>query len=230
MARGYCYHCGAPATSREHFPPKAFFPRGGNLQLKTVRACAEHNEAKSHDDAYVLAHVSMNAASRGNLASRIFMASIAPQLDHSPGFRSLFSERMPGPGSAVGYRVDVARFDAFFDNLTCAVFFDRFRQPVNPATHQMRHIYPDLSDMDPDIAGQTALATNLFLEFFETHSHAVETVEADKTDEVVYRSDIVAPAGTDASVTIAHSFYGVFRVISLLTARPQLLRSRMGLR
>ncbi|AXH64146.2 MULTISPECIES: hypothetical protein [Providencia] len=43
-----CYYCGNPATTREHVPPKCFFPKGSNLI--TVPSCEIHNNDKSHID------------------------------------------------------------------------------------------------------------------------------------------------------------------------------------
>src|SRR5688572_4679712 len=97
----YCYHCGSPASTREHFPPKSFFPRGGNLQLTTVPSCKLHNNDKSGDDQYLLAHITMHAASQQNLASRIFMRSVAPQLERSQGFwKSLVQDSQQLSGAA----------------------------------------------------------------------------------------------------------------------------------
>lgn len=52
-----CYVCGAPATSDDHVPPKVFFPEGAEHRrnLMTVRACHDHNEARSLDDEYTAA-------------------------------------------------------------------------------------------------------------------------------------------------------------------------------
>lgn len=44
----HCYHCGAPASTREHVPPKGFFPKGSDLI--TVPSCETHNHDKSHID------------------------------------------------------------------------------------------------------------------------------------------------------------------------------------
>ena len=54
MARK-CYVCGREATSREHVPPRCFFPDDNRYrkQLITVRSCTEHNEDTSLDDEYV---------------------------------------------------------------------------------------------------------------------------------------------------------------------------------
>ena len=64
----YCYFCGAPATSREHVPPKCIFPEKKDSGVKedlrksllTVPSCHVHNLSKSTDDEYLLAILSMN--------------------------------------------------------------------------------------------------------------------------------------------------------------------------
>lgn len=57
-----CYYCGKAASSDEHVPPRAIFPKpkdspdGQNYRknLITVRSCDVHNSAKSRDDEYLL--------------------------------------------------------------------------------------------------------------------------------------------------------------------------------
>ena len=50
-----CYWCGVPASSREHVPPKCFFPRRCRASLTTVGACSEHNQGYSEDDRHARA-------------------------------------------------------------------------------------------------------------------------------------------------------------------------------
>jgi hypothetical protein len=57
-----CYMCDQPGTSREHVPPKCFFPEKKDLppdvdfrvNLITVASRDEHNLRMSGDDQYVL--------------------------------------------------------------------------------------------------------------------------------------------------------------------------------
>jgi hypothetical protein len=56
-------------------------------------------------------------------------------------------------------------------------------------------------------------------DFFKEHQHRMEHYEADKIDEVVYSNKVIDPLGTEGSITIAHTFYGVFEVISLLSRK-----------
>ena len=49
-----CYACDQPATTKEHAPPKSFFPHGGSgLNLITVPSCSVHNCDNSLDVEYV---------------------------------------------------------------------------------------------------------------------------------------------------------------------------------
>ncbi len=209
-----CYRCGAPATSREHFPPKSFFPGKAGLQLRTVGSCDLHNNAKSNDDQYVLALICIRAMRGDNLAKRIFLRSILPQMDRAPGFRSTIIDRSAPDGTVVG--VDIDRLDAFFDALCCAVFFDRFGEPLDPDVYRMRHVYLDVACSDDAYVARQRSARALFRRFFDFY-HSVECRPADKVDEAIYDCHIIAPAGVNASVSIAHTFYGVFEVVSYLT-------------
>nr|WP_315448615.1 hypothetical protein [uncultured Pseudomonas sp.] len=47
-----CYFCGETANTREHVPPKGFFPKETRKNLITVSACEVHNNHKSGDDEY----------------------------------------------------------------------------------------------------------------------------------------------------------------------------------
>lgn len=48
-----CYACGQPGSTREHVPPRAFFPKGRRDHLWTVPSCSEHNLDNSLDVEYV---------------------------------------------------------------------------------------------------------------------------------------------------------------------------------
>lgn len=61
-----CYCCNRSATSREHVPPKCLFPKKdptSNIDyrnnLLTVPSCEAHNQAKTHDDEYLRAVLTM---------------------------------------------------------------------------------------------------------------------------------------------------------------------------
>src|SRR2546425_11477598 len=54
-----CYACEAKKSSREHAPPKCFFPEDPAYRkdLVVVPSCDFHNSEKSGDDVYALWHL-----------------------------------------------------------------------------------------------------------------------------------------------------------------------------
>lgn len=216
-----CYMCEAEATSRDHFPPKAFFPRGERGNLRTIDACAAHNNQRSADDQYLLAHICMNAGRGDNAAKRVFMRSIVPALDRSPAFRAMLNQGAEWLASgARRYPVDVARFDNVFDGLCCAVYYDRYNQRFDLATHSMHHIYLSLDSDHPGFIQQRLFGEMMARDFFVDFRDMIERYEADHVDEIVYASEIAAPLGAEGSITIVHTFYGIFDVVSMLSRRP----------
>jgi hypothetical protein len=76
-----CYCCEKIATTKDHIPPKCFFPEKKHLgndssdyrsNLITVPACSKHNNARSRDDEYAAAVIAMNSES--DLAFAMFKA------------------------------------------------------------------------------------------------------------------------------------------------------------
>ena len=74
-----CYCCEAIATTKDHIPPKCFFPEEKYLhsnssdyrnQLVTVPACSAHNNLRASDDEYTAAVIVMN--SQSDLAVAMF--------------------------------------------------------------------------------------------------------------------------------------------------------------
>jgi len=49
---GNCYFCGEESSSKEHIPPKSFFPDTQRKMLIKVDSCDKHNNHKSGDDEY----------------------------------------------------------------------------------------------------------------------------------------------------------------------------------
>ena len=76
-----CYYrgCTQAGTTKEHIPPRAFFPTNLRNQLLTVKSCPKHNNDKSGDDTYVLAHICLNASPNVEARS-VFLERVKPQL------------------------------------------------------------------------------------------------------------------------------------------------------
>lgn len=74
-----CYCCEQIATTKDHIPPKCFFPEKKHLSsdspdyrshLVTVPSCSKHNNSRSRDDEYAAAVIVMN--SKSDLAFTMF--------------------------------------------------------------------------------------------------------------------------------------------------------------
>ncbi|WP_219785091.1 hypothetical protein [Celeribacter sp. PS-C1] len=210
--------CSSEAKTREHFPPKALFPKGANLQLWTVPSCINHNNKKSGDDQYFLTQIVMNMSREGNLARERFIESIAPHFEKSPKFREMIARNSKnvGPGKRA-YLVDVSRMYSVMDGICHAIVFRKYGKNLPTQDFRIQH---EFCNFVSDDTSRDKYVSNWIAQFDQLvaeHSWAMDADAADKISEEVYSYKIMAPAGLDASITIEHLFYGGFKVISLLT-------------
>lgn len=129
----YCQGCSQPGKTKEHIPPKSFFPKDQRDQLLTVPSCEVHNNSKSTDDMYVLAQICMNASPR-NRAREIFIERVVPQLGHNSDAlrRTLSSDSEPMANGAVRYLVDSSRCDRFFSALSFGIVYKASGRQLPP--------------------------------------------------------------------------------------------------
>jgi hypothetical protein len=210
-----CYFqgCTAKAVSKEHIPPKAFFPSDEREQLLTVRACDAHNSAKSNDDFYVLAHICINA-SPSNRAREVFMTRVVPQLDHNGGRVGRLLARCAEAGEGgVAYPVDVRRFNEFFTALACGLVF-RSQRAQLPQHFRIHHIYHQLGQ-----PGEARPPIEFLIEeFYAGKPEALMNFGTPETrNERIYTAQIFGLPRFQSSITITHTFFGVFKVTSMLS-------------
>jgi hypothetical protein len=212
-----CYFqgCEKKGITKEHIPPRSFFPEGENEQLLTIKSCEIHNNKKSTDDQYVLAQICMNA-SPNNRAREVFLKKIVPQLSHNGGaFKKMLSEgAISLPDGTVKYHVDVQRFDDFFTALTCGMVFKTCKDQV-PKNYLIHHQYPNFSSEEGE------LGLRVFKEFEQLISgNLIKVLDFGKPNtqnERIYTVKIFGIPGFKSSITVVHLFYGKFKVVSFLT-------------
>lgn len=78
--------CDSAAVSREHAPPKCFFPERLRTNLITVPSCDAHNSDNSRDVEYVR-NVLSTQHGTNDVAADVFVAT-KRSLDHSPKLRA----------------------------------------------------------------------------------------------------------------------------------------------
>lgn len=212
-----CYFqgCCAKGTTKEHIPPRSFFPDGEKEQLLTVKSCERHNNAKSVDDLYVLAQICMNA-SPNNRAREVWESKIVPQLEFNNGAlrKRLAAGSVLLPGGAVKYKVDLARLDDFFSALSCGIVYKTCKSSL-PVNYKISHIYHNfVGETDP-----MALAIESKIEKFYSGKPMdfMRFGEPGTKNENIYTATIFGVPGYQSSIAVVHLFFGVFKVTSMLT-------------
>ena len=143
-----CYFCGKAASSDEHVPPKALFPKGSNLSgsglyrknLITVRSCDEHNSAKSKDDEYLLYVLAMCLPSN-EIGKNQFHTKVMRAIERKPSLiESLLAEVLAvGVNdtendewhNTIAIKPDNARLQNIFTHIAKAIYY-----------HEMGSIWP----------------------------------------------------------------------------------------
>lgn len=212
-----CYFqgCAEKGITKEHIPPRSFFPDGEKEQLLTVKSCEKHNNAKSKDDLYVLAQICMNA-SPSNRAREVFMKKVAPQLEFNNGAlrKRLADGAVPLGNGAVKYRVDVARLDDFFTALSCGIIYKSCESPL-PENYKISHIFHNFqSEADYQLREIEGSINTLYsgkpMDFMDFGV-------PDLQNERIYTATIFGIPKFQSSITIVHRFFGTFKVTSMLT-------------
>jgi hypothetical protein len=221
-----CYYqgCSQRGLTKEHIPPRSFFPKDQRNQLLTVTSCELHNNAKSSDDIYVLAQICMNT-SPSNRSRDVFVQRVLPQLDYNGGAlrKTLAVDAVPLLAGAVRYKVDVDRFDRFFDALSYGIVFKACGGSL-PAEYSTEHVYHSFMD-ETQTPEEQALKKALLSVYSGEPIAVMDFGRVNALNATVYSVRIFGIPGFKSSITIVHDFFGVFRVTSMLTREVGLLRS-----
>jgi hypothetical protein len=142
-----CYYCGAPSTSRDHVPPKAFFPERKDLRpgspdyrrnLLTVPSCDAHNNAASGDDqiaAYaILAHERINPVGLQHQATKVHRATRKDRTLSSRVFLRVRHELTSSGAVGLIATIDIKAVNRVLDRIARGLFFletgTRWIQPL----------------------------------------------------------------------------------------------------
>lgn len=211
-----CYFqgCKEKGTTKEHIPPRAFFPQGERSQLLTVKSCKAHNNDKSTNDLYVLAQICMNA-SPSNRAREVFQEKVAPQLSYNNGaLRQMLAKNSIITKQGVIYPVDTARFDEFFTALSCGLIYKSQKTPL-PSDYKINHIYHQLISEATQEWRAFEASINSFYD--GKPLEVMSFGNPDTRNERIYTVEIHGLPRFQGSITIVHRFFGVFKVTSMLT-------------
>jgi hypothetical protein len=136
-----CYMCDLPATSKEHVPPKCFFPEQKDLgaetnyrvKLLSVPSCSQHNLSKAQDDEYVLFVITSHYENHP-VAQQHFSTKIMRAVRRRPSLLKFSANKSPAVvdgRSSFAYEVDRDRFDNVFDHMARALFFHHYNSKLS---------------------------------------------------------------------------------------------------
>jgi hypothetical protein len=128
-----CYICDLEATSKEHAPPKSFFPIFPRKNLITIPSCEEHNLRKNLSDDMVRTVLALSYGGHKAVRDTIYEKVL----------RSLYLFRCKPPiknlrslwinGSFVGsFEFDKDAFDLEMDGIARALYFHTYGQKYLP--------------------------------------------------------------------------------------------------
>lgn len=128
-SRDTCYACDEPATTKEHAPPKGFFPPGKRQGLITVPSCSIHNCDNAPDVEYVRNAVVCHAGL--NETGELLIDTAKRSFDHSPALfsRTFQSFVVRSAGEQVAtYKADLNRVRAMMTAVAQALHYRDQRQ------------------------------------------------------------------------------------------------------
>lgn len=132
--------CSAPATTKEHVPPRCLFPATKDIRdglnyrhsLITVPSCKTHNTMKSHDDEFLLYTLTTNLTAN-NLARQLYFTKVKRSINYRPNLiQRILKHRMPiraddmTTGSeiqTIAYKVDNVRLCRILDHIARALYY-----------------------------------------------------------------------------------------------------------
>lgn len=211
-----CYFQGCPekGVTKEHIPPRSFFPEGEKSQLLTVKSCEAHNNSKSTNDLYVLAHICINS-SPSNRAREVFQDKVVPQLSHNnDALRKKITKGARPLNGGVAYAVDIERFDEFFTALSCGLIY-KSQNAQLPSDYRISHIYHQFSGGSD--REEKTIEDEIDKFYDEMPLEVLAFGGPDTRNERIYTCDIYGLPDFQGSITIVHKFFGVFKVTSMLT-------------
>jgi hypothetical protein len=213
-----CYYqgCKNKASTKEHVPPKAFFPKNLRNQLITVSSCEKHNNEKSHDDQYVLAHICMNSSPK-NRSQELFLEKVLPQLKHNGAAlgKLISKDCKPVDDGIVAYQVDVNRLDRFFNGLSYGIIYKTARKRL-PDNYQTRHVYHNLH-IENISDNEKSIVEEISKFYSGVPGQSLKFGDIKTENKSIYTAKILGKPNFQSSITIVHEFFGHFKVTSMLT-------------
>jgi len=167
--------CSAPATSKEHVPPKGFFPQQKDMpgvdyrkNLITVPSCDLHNMEKSHDDEYLACAIVCDLENN-QVAQNHFSTKILRALKRKPYFsKTILSNQRPvfvNGQESIAFEIDKNRLNSGMEKIARALYYHTYKEqwtkPIRVYCLSLRRVNGTSFEKNP-LAGQMAQASSVF--------------------------------------------------------------------
>jgi hypothetical protein len=164
-----CYMCDADATTREHVPPRSFFPKGHRENLVTVPSCIVHNHDQSLDIEYVR-NIIVGFSGTNAHAEPVFEIAKRSFERSSALFRQTFGdfEIVHFEGEKTGvFKVDLERMKSVMRPIANAIHFkdygDRYSAEWNVFVTSMKSREDFVGQPNQSQSFRTLLSTIQFV-------------------------------------------------------------------
>ena len=159
--QAFCYWCGAPATSREHVPPKCLFPELKDTgpifnesyreHLITVPSCDKHNLSKSNDDQYLMLHLAP-LVGNNSIAYIHTKTKLARTLERKPYLLDIKGEanlKLGAESFPVCFvECNLIRLSYSFEAIARALYFVEYGIAFKGECKVFSNIYANQNDME----------------------------------------------------------------------------------
>lgn len=132
-----CYMCDSAATSKEHIPPKAIFPKAKDMgfganylnNLITVPSCDKHNTKKSGDDEYLVYYIMCHYQNNPKILKPLIQKMARASSRKSKAITDLLKEPMLVSlnGQETGsVKIDVKRANKCFEQMARGLYLHEY--------------------------------------------------------------------------------------------------------
>lgn len=163
-----CYMCSSEASSKEHVPPKCFFPEKKDIPGKDFRrnlirvpSCDQHNIEKSHDDEYLACALVCDIENNA-IAYEHFSTKILRTFKKKPYFvKTVLANQQPvlvNGEETIAFKVNIKRFRNGMEMISRGLFFHNHKKKW------LKPIYvfcPSLQKIEKNTINKNPLAVNL---------------------------------------------------------------------
>jgi len=129
-----CYMCDNIETSKEHVPPKCFFPekQGMRINLFTVPACDLHNTMKSTDDEFFRTIILSNKG-LNSIGKELFLGKTLRAVKRKPHAYGEFIKPIEKQfhSDEVAVRFDRVRLDKCIEQMVKAIFYLTYKKKLS---------------------------------------------------------------------------------------------------